>query len=341
MRPQVTIPTQVFLFLENPCISSLLNYGKIYVKLWKEQKDRNACWNVVICNSSDRSAHLLRRPYENMEAAGIQLFAAGEFLWAGCVTGQASPTCYSDLQREGELQMIRIAVVEDDEDYITIIKNYIVRYMKEKGDSISVDVFRDGNQIVFDYQPVYDILLMDIEMPKLDGISAAEKIREYDKDVIIIFITNMAQYALKGYQVRARSYILKPVNYYSLALELQEAIGTISRKVEDALLLKDDDILRKVNVNDIYYLESQQHYMIVHTRTGNIRIRESMKNMENRLDAAYFRRCNVSYLVNLAHVSSIDKDTVVVAEERVPMSRQKSKSFVLALTDYVGGNTNA
>lgn len=237
--------------------------------------------------------------------------------------------------------MIRIAVVEDDEDYIAVIKKYIVRYMKEKGDTISVDVFRDGNQIVFDYQPVYDIILMDIEMPKMDGISAAEKIRELDKDVIIIFITNMAQYALKGYQVRARSYILKPVNYYSLALELQEAIATISRKVDDTILLKDDDVLKKISVNDIYYLESQQHYIIVHTKSGNIRIRESMKNMERRLEKSYFQRCNVSYLVNLAHVSSIDRDIVVVGGERIPMSRQKSKSFVSALTDYIGGNINA
>ena len=237
--------------------------------------------------------------------------------------------------------MIRIAVVEDDEDYIAVIKKYIVRYMKEKGDTISVDVFQDGNQIVFDYQPVYDIILMDIEMPKMDGISAAEKIRELDKDVIIIFITNMAQYALKGYQVRARSYILKPVNYYSLALELQEAIAMISRKVDDTILLKDDDVLKKISVNDIYYLESQQHYIIVHTKTGNIRIRESMKNMERRLEKSYFQRCNVSYLVNLAHVSSIDRDIVVVGGERIPMSRQKSKSFVSALTDYIGGNIYA
>lgn len=237
--------------------------------------------------------------------------------------------------------MIRIAVVEDDEDYIAVIKKYIVRYMKEKGDTISVDVSQDGNQIVFDYQPVYDIILMDIEMPKMDGISAAEKIRELDKDVIIIFITNMAQYALKGYQVRARSYILKPVNYYSLALELQEAIATISRKVDDTILLKDDDVLKKISVNDIYYLESQQHYIIVHTKTGNIRIRESMKNMERRLEKSYFQRCNVSYLVNLAHVSSIDRDIVVVGGERIPMSRQKSKSFISALTDYIGGNINA
>lgn len=92
----------------------------------------------------------------------------------------------------------------------------------------------------------------------MDGISAAEKIRESDKDAIIIFITNMAQYALKGYQVRARSYILKPVNYYSLALELQEAIATISRKVDDAILIKDDDVFILYYVCTNYFFEIEQ-----------------------------------------------------------------------------------
>lgn len=240
-----------------------------------------------------------------------------------------------------EIHMIRIAVVEDDENYIATIKAYIARYMKEKGETISIDIFRDGKQIVFDYQPVYDILLMDIEMPGMDGISAAEKIRESDRDVIIIFITNMAQYAIKGYQVRARAYILKPVNYYSFALELQEAISALSRKTDDALLLMGEEGLQKVSVGDIYYLESQQHYMIVHTKTETIKIRETMKNMEKRLEKSYFQRCNVSYLVNLAHVSAINGDMAVVGEERVPVSRQKRKTFVAALTNYIGGGTNA
>ena len=69
--------------------------------------------------------------------------------------------------------------------------------MGENGVSIELNIFTDGKQIVFDYEPVYDIILMDIEMPGLDGMSAAEKIRETDRDVIIIFITNMAHYREK------------------------------------------------------------------------------------------------------------------------------------------------
>ena len=102
--------------------------------------------------------------------------------------------------------MVKLAIVEDDKSYIESLKEYIDTYMKENGISIDVKIFRDGNKIVFDYQPVYDIILMDIEMPGIDGMTAAEEIRKVDKDVIIIFITNMAQYAIQGYKVRAHSY---------------------------------------------------------------------------------------------------------------------------------------
>ena len=236
--------------------------------------------------------------------------------------------------------MIKIAIVEDDSQYIDTLKEYIARFMKENGVSIDLKIFTDGKQIVFDYEPLYDIILMDIEMPGLDGMSAAEKIREVDKDVIIIFITNMAQYAIKGYQVRARSYILKPVNYYSFEMELKEAVGTLAKKKNDALLLPGEDGLVKVMVGDIYYLESQKHQMLIHTKSGVIQIRETMKNMEEKLAEYYFERCNVSYLINLSHVNGIAGDCVDVEGEQLPISRQKRKGFIAALSNYVGGVAN-
>jgi len=236
--------------------------------------------------------------------------------------------------------MIQIAIVEDDNNYIKILKSYVDKYMKEKGVTIVTEVFTDGENIVFDYRPQYDIIFLDIEMPKLDGITTAEKIREKDKDVIIIFITNIAQYAIKGYQVRARSYILKPINYYSFAFEMHEAIESLSKRIQDALLVTSENGLQKIPVADIYYLESRKHRMTIHTKSETIEIRETMKNMEQKLQPFYFVRCNVSYLVNLAYVSSIIGDMAEVGKDRVPISRQKRKAFIAAVTKYIGGGSD-
>lgn len=236
--------------------------------------------------------------------------------------------------------MIKIAVAEDEDSCVETVKEFIADYSKEKGILIDIDIFHNGEQLVFNYQPDYDIILMDIEMPGMDGMTAAEKIREKDKDVIIIFITNMAQYAIQGYRVRARSYILKPVNYYGFTLELSDAIASLDKKKEESILIQGEDGLLRVRLGEILYLESQKHMIIFHTKERVLQMRATMKEMEKRLGRSYFVRCNVSYLVNLTHVSGIEGDMVIIGNERVPVSRQKRKTFLAALSEYLGGKAD-
>lgn len=126
--------------------------------------------------------------------------------------------------------MIKIAIVEDEDIYVSTLMQYLEEFEKSIGETLEITVYRDGDGIIADYKAQYDIILMDIGMRFVDGMTAAEEIREIDSEVIIIFITNMTQYAIRGYEVDALDYILKPVSYFSFSQKLGRAIYRMKRR---------------------------------------------------------------------------------------------------------------
>ena len=124
--------------------------------------------------------------------------------------------------REVAMRNIRIGVVEDDPASCQLVLDYLNRYQQENGEQFTVSVFDDGARIVEKYTPVYDILLLDIEMSEMDGMAAARRIRERDDKVVIVFITAAPQYAISGYEVRALSYLLKPLTVVRVFAGAQE-----------------------------------------------------------------------------------------------------------------------
>lgn len=126
--------------------------------------------------------------------------------------------------------MIKIAIVEDEAMYAKQLEEFLHQYEKENGEAFDITIYSDGDQIVNKYQSQYDIILMDVEMKFMDGMSAAEEIRKVDTEVVIIFITNMAQYAIRGYAVDALDYVLKPVSYFAFSQRLSRAIRAHEKK---------------------------------------------------------------------------------------------------------------
>ena len=133
--------------------------------------------------------------------------------------------------------MYHIAIVEDEAAFAAQLQEYLEKYQEEHDVRFKISVFGDGEEILKDYQPLYDIILLDIEMPKVNGMQAAEQIREQDADVTLMFITNMAGYAIKGYEVGALDFVMKPVNYYTFSMKLTRVLKRTRQKARQEILL--------------------------------------------------------------------------------------------------------
>lgn len=165
--------------------------------------------------------------------------------------------------------MIRIAIVEDEADFARQMEDYAARYQRERGESLRVTVYTDGTELVERYNGDCDIIFMDVQMEYLDGMTAAELIRRSDPEVILIFVTNMPQYAIRGYAVGAMDYVLKPVTYFAFSQQLDKAIDIVHRREKRYLVISTAGETRKLDVSHIFYVESQGHALTFHTQEGD------------------------------------------------------------------------
>lgn len=232
--------------------------------------------------------------------------------------------------------MVRIAIVEDDEKYIQQLQQYIQRYQQETGTELNLSVFHDGAEILENYAPQYDLIFMDIEMRLVDGMTAAEEIRRLDQEVALMFVTNMSQYAIRGYEVGALDYILKPVSYFVFSQKLSRALSKISRRQTRYVTIPIRSGFMRMAVSDIYYVECQGHTLYFHTAKGIMEMHGTMKSAEEALQELHFFRGNNGYLINLMHVEGIEDKCAIVKGEKLLLSRPRQKDFMQELTRYWG-----
>ncbi len=233
--------------------------------------------------------------------------------------------------------MYQVAVVEDDDSYAKKIEEYIGAFAGEKNLDIRVTRYKDAIFLVENYKSLYQIIFLDIEMPLLNGMEAAKKIRQADQTVCLIFITNLAQFACEGYGVNALDFIVKPIGYAGFKMKFSRAIGVADKNRACEYAIPVAGGVRRVSVRDIQYVEVRAHTVYYGTAEGVIESRGVLKEVEKRLEGEGFARINKSVLVNFAHIKKVDGLSLIAGETEFYIGTARRGAFMREFAVWQSG----
>ncbi|RSX54612.1 DNA-binding response regulator [Bifidobacterium samirii] len=233
--------------------------------------------------------------------------------------------------------MFSVAVVEDDEDAAARLRACLAEYEAGHPDvRFDVTEFREPTSFLDPYKASWDMVFMDIGMPNMDGMEAAHRLRELDAEVVLIFVTNMAQFAAKGYEVDALDYIIKPFAYPDFERKLTRAVRLRERE-SDSIVIAQRGASQRIRLRDISHVEVRGRNLDYHTERGVITTSGSLKELEAALKPYGFVRCGNPYLVNQRYITAVRGQTVLLERGvELPIGRAYRKQFLTDLAAELG-----
>ena len=234
---------------------------------------------------------------------------------------------------------MKIAVCDDEKN----IRAYLSALVRKQEIECEVTEYASPEDY-FSSGAEYDILFLDIELdcpePGMDGIGVARQIRgmENIKQPVIIFVTGYEKYVYDAFDVGAFQYLLKPVNERKFAEVFQRAVRQAESEAEQgkkALVVQYGSTGKTIPLNDIYYMESQNHKIAVHMKDGILEYYAKMSDLEEELQGQ-FCRVHKGYLVNLSYVDEYNKTEVTLTNgEKLLISKYKYEDFVKAYLRFM------
>ncbi len=240
--------------------------------------------------------------------------------------------------------MLHVAVCDDERTALQELAEEVCRWAEAEGEACSVETFASADAFWFVWEERKDleVLLLDIEMPGMDGMELARRLRQAGEPIGIIFVTGNPDFALEGYDLEAVSYVMKPVRRERLHAALSRARERMARRAAVLLPLSGGE-LERLYIADICCLESDGHASIVWKKDGTKLVskmgtQQLEQELENCSDA--FFKPHRSYFINLAHVERIGKKDVRMGNQLlVPIARGKWEPLNQAYLRYFRGQS--
>lgn len=234
------------------------------------------------------------------------------------------------------MRNIKVAIIDDkvlDSDrLLSLLNNY---FDNSQDYSIQTKVFATAFQFLDEFSNNYDLLFLDINMPQMNGLELANKIREINNNIALIFVTNYASLAIDGYGVDALGFIVKPVKQIELNKVVDKFLKRFEENIADRkLVIKIKSGYQTLYLSQIKYIEVNVHDIFIYTTQGTFKTRGTLKLIEKELSSPKIEKCSNCFLINLDYVESIMKDDIIIDGKRIKIARNRKKDFLDAFVNY-------
>lgn len=241
------------------------------------------------------------------------------------------------------MRKLSIAIVDDDDSdgdtTEAMVRQYLNQLQAQHEPRLcEVQRFFDGSSLLAACEipkvKPFDLIILDIEMPGIDGMQTARILREHDSHAVLLFTTKMAQYATVGYDVDAIGYLVKPFAYPGFAMRMRRALSVIDSRRGTTIAIRSNDHVHFLDSNDIQYVEVSGHSVLYHTADSVWKDWDTLREVEAQLEPYQFVRSNRYCLVNLEWVTALDGNMVTVGSKQLAVSRSRKKELLQALSTY-------
>ena len=217
---------------------------------------------------------------------------------------------------------ISLTICDDEIAEREYLQHLVTNWAKSRDFRLRLSVYPNAEALLFAYEEILvDIILLDIRMGGIDGITLAKRLRQKDGRLQIVFITGLPDFIAEGYDVSALHYLMKPVSSEKLTDVLDRAVKRLSAE-EAMVILPLRDGKQRVPIASIYYIEAFSHDILLHTANGDLSTKIAINKLEEMLGEGFFR-CHRSFLANMNHVRKITKNSLEIDNGRVlPLSRK-------------------
>ena len=231
---------------------------------------------------------------------------------------------------------MKVVLCEDEFTQQQWMQSALLEWQQMTGTKLELNFYSSGEELFFKKEEWADAdtIILDVELKEMNGMEIARAIRKVDENISIFFTTGYEKYVFEGYEVGAISYIMKPVDKKKLFDALDKAKAKCE-EVQKSLIIEENGETKRIYLKDIFYVESDGHYCVLHTKDGISSVRENISSLFSRIDGDTFFMCHRSYMVNMAYVSRISKKDIILDNGNVlPIARGKWEAVNKAFLTY-------